>query len=129
MSGAIRNLPWAILGAQNHRGKIPGAGQRVQCGAEPDARRATLSASKPEVQRPMDSGQGRAQIVGKADSLSIFFYHPKRALLHFAASGRKLTKPFKPLILLNAVCFQCLRDFGLIEFKSPRPDHFSREIR
>ena len=43
-ASASRNrLRKAILRAQNHRGKIPGAGRRVQCGAEPDEASNTLT--------------------------------------------------------------------------------------
>ena len=37
------NLPRTILRAQNHRGKIPGAGRRVQCGAQPAEASKTLT--------------------------------------------------------------------------------------
>ena len=40
------HLREAMLRAQNHRGKIPGAGRRVQCGAQP------VEASKTLTRRP-----------------------------------------------------------------------------
>ena len=33
----------AILRARNHRGRTPGAGRRVQCGAQPDEASKTLT--------------------------------------------------------------------------------------
>ena len=39
----IQYVFWAILRARNHRGKIPGAGRRVQCGAQPDEASNTLT--------------------------------------------------------------------------------------
>ena len=36
LGAARHHVRKAILRAQNHRGKTPGAGRRVQCGAQPD---------------------------------------------------------------------------------------------
>ena len=43
------------LPAQNHRGKIPGAGRRVQCGAQPDEASNTLTRRPATYNRILDS--------------------------------------------------------------------------
>src|ERR1700722_10515238 len=70
------------------------------------------------------TGQGRGKLRSDRQNPSIFFYHPKWILLHFAASCRKHTKRLTTLILLAILCSQCLRENCDSGFKSRRPDHF-----
>jgi len=54
---------------------------------------------------------------------SIFFYHLKRILLHFAASQRKPENALTSLIPLAMLCFQRFRETGRCGFDSRRLHH------
>ena len=59
-SASCHHFRKAILQARNHRGKIPGAGRRVQCGAQPDEASNTLT-RRPATHNPATDSRARLQ--------------------------------------------------------------------
>ena len=58
LGAARHHVRKAILRAQNHRGKTPGAGRRVQCGAQPDEASNTLTRRRATHNRSLIQAHG-----------------------------------------------------------------------